>query len=114
MKFFKHKQNREDEKLHRSRTRDPRLHWQSAPATGGADIQSAPSSMLAGLTLEDAVLFNATRKIMNPPDKQFYLGILAGLWMGLGGVTAVSLAGGIPADVRARVCGRLLVEFELC
>lgn len=58
--------------------------------------------MLSGLLLEDAVLYNATRKVMNPPDKQIFLGFLAGIWVGLGGLTAVSIAGGVPEDVRAR------------
>ncbi|KAH9208532.1 Formate/nitrite transporter [Leptodontidium sp. 2 PMI_412] len=58
--------------------------------------------MLSGLLLEDAVLYNATRKVINPPDKQLFLALLAGIWVGLGGLTAVSMAGGVPEDVRAR------------
>ena len=39
---------------------------------------------------------------MNPPDKQLFLGFLAGIWVGLGGLTAISMAGGVPEDVRER------------
>ena len=39
---------------------------------------------------------------MNPPDKQLFMGLLAGIWVGLGGITAISIAGGVPEDVRAR------------
>lgn len=62
--------------------------------------QAAPSEMLSGLLLEDAILFNATRKVNNPPDKIFFNGLLAGFWVGIGGLAAVSAAGGIPEDVR--------------
>jgi formate/nitrite transporter FocA (FNT family) len=58
--------------------------------------------MLSGLLLEDAVLHNATKKIHNPYDKMFFLGTLAGIWVGFGGLAAVSAAGGVPEDVRAR------------
>lgn len=62
--------------------------------------QAAPNEMLSGLLLEDAVLFNATRKVNNPPDKVFFSGALAGFWVGIGGLAAVSAAGGVPEDVR--------------
>ncbi|KAG8689753.1 hypothetical protein FRC11_000800 [Ceratobasidium sp. 423] len=61
-----------------------------------------PADMLSGLLLEDAVLHNATKKIHNPYDKMFFLGLLAGIWVGFGGLAAVSAAGGVPEDVRAR------------
>lgn len=57
--------------------------------------------MLSGALLEDAVLFNATRKIANPPDKVLFLGMMAGFWVGLGGLAAVSAAGGVPEAVRS-------------
>lgn len=63
--------------------------------------QGAPD-MLSGLLLEDAVLHNATKKIHNPIDKMFFLGLIAGVWVGFGGLAAVSAAGGVPEDVRAR------------
>ncbi|CAE6414005.1 unnamed protein product [Rhizoctonia solani] len=69
-------------------------HAQTAP--------NAPADMLSGLLLEDAVLHNATKKIHNPYDKMFFLGMLAGVWVGFGGLAAVSAAGGVPEDVRAR------------
>lgn len=58
--------------------------------------------MLSGLLLEDALLFNATKKVSNTPDKLLFLSIIAGIWVGLGGVVAVSAAGGVPEDVRSR------------
>ncbi|KAH7340826.1 Formate/nitrite transporter-domain-containing protein [Rhizoctonia solani] len=70
-------------------------HTQSAP-------YNPPADMLSGLLLEDAVLHNATKKIHNPYDKMFFLGLLAGIWVGFGGLAAVSAAGGVPEDVRAR------------
>lgn len=62
--------------------------------------QPAPNEMLSGLLLEDAILFNATRKVNDPPDKIFFNGTLAGFWVGIGGLAAVSAAGGIPEEVR--------------
>ncbi|KAG8748681.1 hypothetical protein FRC10_000072 [Ceratobasidium sp. 414] len=63
--------------------------------------QGAPD-MLSGLLLEDAVLHNATKKIHNPIDKMYFLGVLGGMWIGFGGLAAVSAAGGVPEDVRDR------------
>lgn len=82
--------------------REHRLHWASNVAPAHVELQPAPSDMLSGLLLEDAILYNATRKVMNAPDKQVFMGILAGIWVGLGGITATSVAGGVPEDVRAR------------
>jgi hypothetical protein len=59
-----------------------------------------PSDTLSGLLLEDAILFNAAKKVLNPPDKLLFLSVLAGIWVGIGGLAAVSAAGGIPEDVR--------------
>jgi formate transporter len=56
--------------------------------------------MLSGLLLEDAILYNATRKVDNPPDKIFFTGLLAGIWVGIGGIAAVSAGGGVPENVR--------------
>jgi formate/nitrite transporter FocA (FNT family) len=56
--------------------------------------------MLSGLSLEDAILHNAVKKIGNPIDKTYFLGLLAGVWVGFGGLAAVSIAGGIPEEVR--------------
>lgn len=78
------------------------IRWASATPPIEEHGHAAPNDMLSGLLLEDAVLYNATRKVMNPPDKQLFLGLLAGIWVGLGGLTAISLAGGVPEDVRAR------------
>ncbi|KAG9126583.1 hypothetical protein FRC07_002891 [Ceratobasidium sp. 392] len=75
-------------------------HVPPAPAPS-QPAQGAPD-MLSGLLLEDAVLHNATKKIHNPIDKMFFLGLLAGLWVGFAGLAAVSAAGGVPEDVRAR------------
>ncbi|KAG9093000.1 hypothetical protein FS749_015268 [Ceratobasidium sp. UAMH 11750] len=73
----------------------------AAPPPSQPAPQSAPD-MLSGLLLEDAVLHNATKKIHNPIDKMYFLGLLAGIWVGFGGLAAVSAAGGIPEDVRDR------------
>ena len=81
--------------------REHRLHWASS-VPDNSELLSAPSDMLSGLLLEDALLYNATRKVINTPDKQVFMGILAGIWVGLGGITAISVAGGVPEDVRAR------------
>jgi hypothetical protein len=97
MRPYKHDKKTPDEVVRR----EHRLHWTSHTPTD-VNLQSAPSDMLSGLMLEDAVLYNATRKVANPPDKQLFLAVLAGVWVGLGGLTAVSIAGGVPEDVRAR------------
>jgi hypothetical protein len=89
------------EKPNNTRGREYRSHWASK-VPHNTVCQPAPSDMLSGLLLEDAVLYNATRKVMNTPDKQLFLGVLAGVWVGLSGITAISVAGGIPEDVRAR------------
>ncbi|KAF8610188.1 hypothetical protein BDV93DRAFT_431532 [Ceratobasidium sp. AG-I] len=74
----------------------PQAHPPAQPAPQGAP------DMLSGLLLEDAVLHNATKKIHNPIDKMFFLGLIAGVWVGFGGLAAVSAAGGVPEDVRER------------
>ncbi|KAG8968294.1 hypothetical protein FRC03_007950 [Tulasnella sp. 419] len=56
--------------------------------------------MLSGLLLEDALVHNAVHKAQNTPDKTFFLGVLAGFWVGIGGLTGLSVAGGIPYEVR--------------
>jgi hypothetical protein len=65
-----------------------------------AHPQAAPSEMLSGLLLEDALLYNATKKVNNSPDKVLFTGALAGFWVGIGGIAAVSAAGGVPDEVR--------------
>ena len=97
MRMYKHDKETPDV----AASREHRLHWTSNTPTA-VGLQPAPSDMLSGLLLEDAVLYNATRKVVNPPDKQLFLALLAGIWVGLGGLTAVSIAGGVPEDVRAR------------
>lgn len=82
--------------------RKQRLHWLSATWDQEItrELSAPPSDMLSGLLLEDAVLYNAYRKVVNPPDKQLFMGFLAGIWVGLGGLTAISIAGGVPEQVR--------------
>ncbi|KAG8757603.1 hypothetical protein FRC14_001894 [Serendipita sp. 396] len=60
-----------------------------------------PTDMLSGLLLEDAMIHNASHKMHNPVDKMAFLGFLAGIWVGFGGIAATSVAGGIPAAIRA-------------
>jgi len=79
----------------------PHLHWSSDTCTS-TDVQPAPSDMLSGLVLENAVLFNATKKVVNPPDKLFFMSFMAGFWVGLGGLAAISAAGGVPDSVRSQ------------
>lgn len=80
---------------------DVQHHGSPPPPPSQPAPQTTPD-MLSGLLLEDAVLHNATKKIHNPIDKMFFLGILAGIWMGLAGLAGLSAAGGIPEDVRDR------------
>lgn len=68
-------------------------------------IHPAPtntSDTLSGILLEDALLHNAESKLANSIDKTFFLGLLGGFWMAMGGIAASSAAGGIPADIRQR------------
>lgn len=36
---------------------------------------------------QDAMVHNAVHKMQNPIDKMFFLGFIAGLWVGFGGIT---------------------------
>lgn len=76
--------------------RHDKVHKSHVDSTPNA----APTDMLSGLALENAILFNATRKVADPPDKVLFLGILGGLWVGIGGIAGISGAGGIPDTVR--------------
>ncbi|CAG7845985.1 Uncharacterized transporter YrhG [Serendipita indica DSM 11827] len=58
------------------------------------------NDMLSGLLLEDAMIHNASHKMHNPVDKMAFLGFLAGVWVGFGGIAATSVAGGIPKAIR--------------
>ncbi len=91
----------EAKKMPRRPSRKHRIHWSSIEPIS-EDLHPAPSEVLSGSLLEDAVLFNATKKVENPPDKVIFHGWMAGFWVGIGGITAVSAAGGIPEDVRAQ------------
>jgi len=88
-------------KMPRRINRKHRVHWSSIDSKP-ANMHPAPSEMLSGLLLEDALLYNATKKIENPPDKVLFHGLMAGFWVGIGGLAAVSAAGGIPEDVRSQ------------
>lgn len=68
--------------------------------TAYASASPPTNDMLSGLTLEAAILSNAVKKVSNPLDKSYFLGALAGLWVGFGGIAALSVAGGIPVEVR--------------
>jgi hypothetical protein len=81
-----------------SRHHEKLCYYLPAPVTA----PPPPSDMLSGLLLEDALLFNATKKVSNTPDKLLFLSLIAGIWVGLGGVVAVSAAGGVPEDVRSQ------------
>ncbi len=76
-------------------------HW-NARIARTRDIHAAPTDVLSGLQLEDAALYNAVKKVINPPDKQLFLGFIAGIWVGLAGLAAVSAAGGVPDEVRSQ------------
>ena len=76
-------------------------HTTPAAMTAGQPVPPASNDMLSGLALENAILQNAIKKICNPLDKTFFLGMLAGVWVGFGGMAALSVAGGIPEDVRS-------------
>jgi formate transporter len=56
--------------------------------------------MLTGVLLEDALSYTAIKKTSAPPDKVLFSGMLAGFWVGIGGIAAVSAAGGVPGEVR--------------
>lgn len=71
---------------------------------GAVDDEAKNHGMLSGLLLEvsvvqilpkfikqiyfgqDAILHNAIHKMQNPIDKMLFLGFIAGLWVGLGGI----------------------------
>jgi formate/nitrite transporter FocA (FNT family) len=62
-----------------------------APVTG---IQTA-------LAIEAALLATAKIRANRPIDQTFFLAIIAGLWVGFGGIAALSAASGVPESVRA-------------
>lgn len=47
------------------------------------------------------MIHNASHKMHNPVDKMAFLGFLAGVWVGFGGIAATAVGGGIPVAVRA-------------
>ena len=103
-----------------TKKREHRPHW-DAKISASKDLHAAPTDVLSGLLLEDAALYNAVKKVVNPPDKQLFQGIVAGIWVGLAGLAATSAAGGIPDDVRARwiflpkfLLGAFFAFGELC
>lgn len=59
-----------------------------------------PDEVLSGHELEAVILAAAIKKANAPFDKSFFLGALAGVWVGLAGIAALTVAGGIPVDVR--------------
>jgi hypothetical protein len=94
------KRNKSTRKLSSTRKKEHRRHW-NARISASEGLHPAPTDVLSGLLLEDAALYNAVKKVVNPPDKQLFHGIVAGIWVGLAGLAATSAAGGIPDDVRA-------------
>jgi hypothetical protein len=87
--------------LHASHiTKRPQRHRKAHKYHVDSTPSAAPTDMLSGLALENAILFNATRKIADPPDKVLFLGLLGGIWVGIGGIAGISGAGGIPDTVR--------------
>jgi len=47
------------------------------------------------------MIHNASHKMHNPVDKMAFLGFLAGVWVGFGGIAATAVGGGIPVAIRA-------------
>ena len=47
------------------------------------------------------MIHNASHKMHNPVDKMAFLGFLAGFWVGLAGIAATTVGGGIPVAIRA-------------
>lgn len=74
-------------------TQTPASFWTPSPIQQNNDA-------LSGLLLEDALLHNAEHKLANSIDKTFFLGLLGGLWMAMGGIAASSASGGITASIR--------------
>jgi len=72
-------------------------HWSVDPKAPPCPY---PDEVLSGHELEAVILAAAIKKANAPFDKTFFLGALAGLWVGLAGIAALTVAGGIPVDVR--------------
>ncbi|KAG5461448.1 MAG: hypothetical protein BJ554DRAFT_6361 [Olpidium bornovanus] len=62
--------------------------------------QANALEMLMGPALESKFVQTAYKKSRNPIDKSVFLGMLAGFWVGLGGLAGLSAAGGISEAVR--------------
>lgn len=60
-----------------------------------------PRNYNTGEELESIITSSGVYKAQNPIDKLIFLGLLAGIFVFLSGMFAVSLAGGIPVDVRS-------------
>lgn len=56
--------------------------------------------VLTGPEVEERLIQAAIKKANAPFDKSVFLGFLAGVWVGLGGIAALTVAGGIPIAVR--------------
>jgi len=78
-----------------------------------------PDEVLSGHELEAVILAAAIKKANAPFDKTFFLGALAGIWVGLAGIAALTVAGGIPVEVRnewpmlPKLCMGIFFTFAL-
>ncbi|KAI8805594.1 Formate/nitrite transporter-domain-containing protein [Cladochytrium replicatum] len=59
-----------------------------------------PREYNTGKEIEKVFQVLAVRKVLNPLDKTIFLGILSGLFVTFAGMFTVSVAGGVPLDVR--------------
>ncbi|CAE6444695.1 unnamed protein product [Rhizoctonia solani] len=75
----------------------------TTPVTNSA-VKPAPTSAVGMQTVpavEAAILATAKIRADRPVDQTFFLAVMAGIWVGFGGIAGLSAAGGVPNSVRA-------------
>lgn len=71
-------------------TVSPKVQPIPAPAAGMQPVSA----------IEAAILATAKVRAERPVDQTFFLGVVAGVWVGFGGIAALNAAGGVPQSVR--------------
>ncbi|CAE6496620.1 unnamed protein product [Rhizoctonia solani] len=81
-------------------------YYSSGTATpvDGRQTKPAPPSAAGMQTIsavEEAILATAKIRASRPVDQTFFLAVMAGIWVGFGGIAGLSAASGMPISVRA-------------
>ncbi|CEL57011.1 putative transporter YrhG OS=Bacillus subtilis (strain 168) GN=yrhG PE=3 SV=1 [Rhizoctonia solani AG-1 IB] len=72
-----------------------------AGINGTKPVPSSAAGMQTVPAVEAAILAAAKIRANRPVDQTFFLAVMAGIWVGFGGIAGLNAAGGIPNSVRA-------------